>query len=139
MASQIPAGYKVWTQTWTAPSAAYATDHVIFTAPFDCILLAASECHSVVGSDGGAVNIQLTKDTGTAAPGAGTDLLTNNSAAGFNLKSTINTVVDGVFATTAGLRNFAKGDRIAVDYAGVQTGVVGTAITMTFAANLDSQ
>ncbi len=139
MASQIPAGYKVWTQTWTAPSAAYATDHVIFTAPFDCILLAISECHSVVGSNGGAVSLQVTKDTGTDAPGAGTDLLTNNSAAGFNLKSTINTVVDGVFATTAGLRNFAKGDRIAVDYAGTQTAVVGTAITMTFAANLDSQ
>ena len=139
MSSQLPAGYKVWTQTWTAPSAAYATDHVIFTAPFDCILLSVSECHSVVGSDGGAVNIQVTKDTGTDAPGAGTNLLTNNTNAGFDLKGTINTVVDGVFATTAGLRNLAKGNRIAVDYAGTQTGVVGTAITMTFAANLDSQ
>lgn len=124
---------RLETVTWTAPSAAYATDSVIFTAPFDCTVLDITEIHSVVGSDGGAVNIQVTKDTGTNAPGAGTDLLLNSSGAGFDLKATANTLQKGVLVTTAGVKNLAAGDRLSVDYAGTQTAVVGTSITVVIA------
>ena len=56
----------------------------------------------VTFADAGAVNVQLVKDTSTDAPGAGTDLLTNNTDAGFNCKGTANTVQNGTLtATTA--------------------------------------
>ena len=114
---------------WTNPSAAYAIDRAIFTAPYDCTIQSINEVHSVVGSDGGAVNLQITKDTGTTAPGAGTDLLSNNTNAGFNLKSTINTVVYGAFKPGVS-RKLSRGDRLSLDFAGVQTGVEGLTVTI---------
>lgn len=125
------------TVTYKIPAAATATDTNIFIAPYDCYLVDAYEVHSVAGSDGSAVNLQLTKDTGTTAPGAGTDLLANNSDAGFNLKGTADTVQAAVFKTTAGIRNLAKGDRISVDFAGTQTSVAGTTVTLVIARNAD--
>jgi hypothetical protein len=59
----------------------------------------------------------VSKDTGTDAPGAGTDLLTNNTAGGFDLNATANTVQVGALATTAGLRKLNAGDRLSIDFA----------------------
>lgn len=123
--------------TWAAPEAALAVDTTIFLAPYDCYLVSASEVHLTAGSDAGAVNVQLTKDTGTTAPGAGTDLLSNNTNAGFNLKGTANTVQEGTFKTTAGILNLSKGDRIGVDFAGTQKAVAGTVISLVFARTAD--
>jgi hypothetical protein len=65
------------------------------------------------------------------APGAGTDMLTDNTNAGFNLKGTINTVQTGTLATTAGLTRLAPGNRLSVDFAGTLTAVAGVVVVVT--------
>lgn len=88
-----------------------ATDRTIFVVPITCALVAVSESHGVAA--GGASTLQLTKDTGTTAPGGGTDILTNNTNTGFDLNATANTPQIGTFAATT----FAVGDRISLDWA----------------------
>lgn len=110
--------------------AANQVDQAIFICPAGQAyeVVAVSEVHSVAGTNGSAVNLQLTKDTGTTAPGGGTDLLTNNSNAGFDLKGTANTVQNGtLIATTASLR-LTAGDRLSVDYAGTLTSLAGVVV-----------
>lgn len=85
-----------------------------------------SESHSTAGSDASAVSIQITKDTGTTAPGGGTAILTNNTNAGFNAKGTANTVQTGTFAATA----FATGDRISIKYTGTLTALAGVCVAI---------
>lgn len=131
MPSSLASGSRHFVVTWGPQTAVYGTDSVIFTAPYDCTLQSVSEVHAVLGTDAGAVNVQVTHDTGTQAPGAGADLLSNNSNAGFNLKAAINTVQNGAFKSGAS-RKFVKGDRLAVDFAGVQTAVAGMVITAVF-------
>lgn len=87
---------------------------------------AVSESHSTAGSDASAVSIQITKDTGTTAPGGGTAILTNNTNAGFNAKGTANTVQTGTFAATA----FAAGDRISIKYTGTLTALAGVCVAI---------
>lgn len=94
-------------------------------------VVAIRQVHSVAGSDGSAVNLQVVKDTGTDAPGAGTNLLTNNSNAGFNLKATANTVQTGTLTSTAATKKLAAGDRLSVDFAGTLTDVAGVVVTVT--------
>lgn len=134
MPSSLALGNEHFTVTWANPAAATATDRVIFVAPYACVLIAASEVHGVAGTDVGAVNLQLTRDTGTNAPGAGTDLLANNSNAGFDLKGTVNTVQYASFKAGAS-RKFNKGDRLAIDFAGTQTSVDQLCVTATFNRN----
>jgi hypothetical protein len=109
-------------------------DQAFFVAPYACQVLSIKEIHSTAGSDAGAVNLQVTKDTGTAAPGAGTDLLTNNAGAGFNLKATANTVQVGALSATPADLILAAGDRLSVDFAGVLTAVAGVVVTVSIAA-----
>jgi hypothetical protein len=92
-----------------------ATDRVIFTAPVACQVTAAYEVHAVAA--GGASALQVTKDTGTTAPGAGTDLLTNNTNTGFDLNATANTVQTGTLTGTVASLQLAVGDRLAIDFA----------------------
>lgn len=94
--------------------------------------------HSTAGSDAGSVNVQVTKDTGTNAPGAGTDLLTNNSNAGFNCKGTANTVQNGALTATVATLWLAAGDRLAVDFAGTTTALAGVVAVVTFDAIYDT-
>jgi hypothetical protein len=93
---------------------------------------AAYWAHSTLGTNGGAVTAQVTKDTSTNAPGAGTDLLTNNTNAGFNLKSTINVVQTGTLTATAASLILAAGDRISIDFAGTTTAVAGGICVVVF-------
>lgn len=131
MPSSLASGIERFSQTWTAPSAAFGTDTCIFTAPYECVLLSISEVHATAGTDGSAVNVQATHDTGTDAPGAGSDLLSNNTNAGFDLKGTINTVQYGAFKNGVS-RKFNRGDRLSLDFAGTPTALAGTSVTFTF-------
>lgn len=131
MPSSLATGNRHICVQWTNPSAAYGTDKAIFTAPYECTLESANFVSAVVGSDGSAVSLQLTHDTGTSAPGAGSDLLANNSNVGFDLKGTINTPQYASFKTGTS-RKFAKGDRLSLDFAGVQTAVDGVCVTAIF-------
>lgn len=122
---------KVITVTFGMLANASLADQAFFVADRAYRVKSISEIHSVLGTDAGAVNLQVTKDTGTAAPGAGTDLLTDNANAGFNLKGTINTVQNGTLTATAASLALAAGDRLSVDFAGVLTAVAGVVVTVT--------
>jgi hypothetical protein len=88
-----------------------ATDRVFFLATRPYYIRAISQIHGVAA--GGASALQVTKDTSTNAPGAGTDLLTT----AFDLNATANTVQNGAIVTTAGVRKLAVGDRLSIDFA----------------------
>lgn len=106
-------------------------DQAFFIADRAYQIQSIREVHSTAGTDASAVNVQVTKDTGTQAPGAGSNLLTNNSSAGFNLKGTANTVQAGTLETTAATLKLAPGDRLSVDFAGTLTSVAGVVVTVT--------
>jgi hypothetical protein len=78
-------------------------------------------------------NVQVVKDTGTDAPGAGTDLLTNNANAGFDARATANTVQTGTLTGTVASLQLASGNRLSVDWActGTITQTAGVTITVT--------
>lgn len=105
-------------------------DQAFFVADRAYNVVAISEVHSVAGTDGGAVNLQVTKDTSTNAPGAGTDLLTNTANAGFDMKGVANTVQAGTLTATAASLKLAAGDRLAVDFAGTLTTLAGVVVTV---------
>lgn len=105
-------------------------DQCIFIANRAYQVKSVTEVHSTAGSDGSAVNLQVTKDTATDAPGAGTDLLTNNTNAGFDLKGTANTVQTGTLTATAAALLLAIGDRLSLDFAGTLTALAGLVVTI---------
>lgn len=108
-----------------------AVDECFFVAPETYEIVAITEIHGTAGTDSSAVNVQVVKDTGTNAPGAGTDLLTNNSNAGFDLKATAQVAQAGILVTTPSALVLAAGDRLSVDYAGTVTAVADVVITVT--------
>jgi hypothetical protein len=85
----------------------------------------------VAEATAGSLSLQVVKDTSTNAPGAGTNLLTNNTNAGFNCKSTANTVQTGTLSTTASDLQLAAGDRLALDFSAGATELVGVTVTVT--------
>jgi len=117
------------------PSAASLAEPLFFIAPYDCYIIAANEAHTVKGTDGSAVWIQIEKLTGTQAPGAGTVLLGNNSNNGFDAKGNVNTVQYGTFKTGAS-RKLSKGDRLAIKGTGTLTALDGVVVMVTFARRL---
>jgi len=117
--------------TYTMLANGSLADQTFFLATRAYIVTAISEVHSVAGNDAGAVNLQVTKDTSTNAPGAGTDLLTNNANAGFDLKGTANTVQAGTLAASAATLTLAAGDRLAVDFAGTLATLAGVTVTVS--------
>lgn len=107
-----------------------ATDAVFFIATRAYIVVSVSEVHSVAA--GGASKLQVVKDTSTDAPGAGTDLLTNNTNTGFDLNGTANTVQTGTLVAQ-GTRTLAAGDRLSVDYANAIQSSAGVVVTACMA------
>jgi hypothetical protein len=112
--------------THDAETVDLATDRSFFLATRPYYVRRISQVHSVAA--GGASKLQVTKDTGTDAPGAGTDLLTNNTNAGFDLAATANTVQEGAIVTTAGVRKLAVGDRLSRDNADAIQSTAGVKI-----------
>lgn len=102
-------------------SAATAANYgMIFIAPYTAMFVGAYEVHGTLGTSGSAVSVQIEKLVGTQASGSGTSLL----AAGFNLKSAINTVQTASLAVIT-KNNFAlnKGDRLGLVLTGTPTSV----------------
>jgi len=123
--------YKTFDISFSMNANSGLADQTIFIAQRPCKLIMASEVHSTAGTDGGAVNLQLTHDRGTDAPGAGTDLVSLNANAGFNLKGTANTVQVATFISS-GILYIARGERISLDFAGTLTSLAGVVVTLTF-------
>lgn len=109
-------------------------DQAIFTADRPYQVVGVTEIHATAGNDAAAVNLQLTKDTGTNAPGAGTDLLTNNTNAGFDLKGSANTLQTGTLVATEASLQLAAGDRLSLDFAGTITTLAGVQVTVSLRA-----
>lgn len=106
---------------------ATAVDGVFFVATRPFLVVSVSEVHAVAA--GGASVLQVTKDTSTNAPGAGTDLLTNNTNTGFDLNATANTVQVGTLVAAA-TRTLATGDRLAYDFAQAIQSSIGVVVTV---------
>lgn len=111
-----------------------AIDRAFFIANRAYQVTAIREIHAVAGDDAGAVSLQVTKDTGTNAPGAGTNLLTNNANAGFDMKGTANTVQAGTLSATASDLQLAAGNRLSLDFAGTVTTLAGVVVTVSLKA-----
>jgi hypothetical protein len=114
--------------SWAGQTTEAATDRVIILAdrPYD---IRTIDCIFSVAA-GGASKLQVSKDTSTDAPGAGSDLLSDNTNAGFDLNATANTVQNGTLKTTAGLRKVNAGDRVAVDFANTIQSTAGVTVTV---------
>lgn len=87
---------------------------------------------SALGTDAGAVTLDVTKDTSTNAPGAGTTIL----AAAVSLKGAINTTVYPAMSATASVLAMAYGDRLAVKLTGTATAVAGLVVSVQFASGV---
>lgn len=108
--------------TDAATAANYGT---FFTANESCIVVAVTEVHGTLGTDVGAVTLQLEKLTGTTAPDSGTTLLSS----AFNLKATINTVQYGSLVAT-GETILSRGDRLCLKDSGTLTAVANVQVTV---------
>jgi hypothetical protein len=123
-------GHASETVTYTVNANGDLADRAFFVAERPMHVAGIKYSASTAGSAG--ANVQVVKDTGTDAPGAGTNLLTNNSNAGFDTDGTANTVQEGALSATAAALYLDAGDRLSVDYAGTLTALAGVTITVEF-------
>lgn len=112
------------TATYVGQTTEAATDRQFFVAPVACTVVAISEVHAVAA--GGTSTLQVVKDTGTAAPGAGTDLL----SAAFDLNATAQTVQVGALSATAADLVLAAGNRLSLDFANTIQSTAGLCVTV---------
>jgi len=99
---------------------------VFWVAPFGCIIETIRETHTTLGTDGGAVTLNVEKLTSGQASGAGTDLLSST----IDLKGTIDTPVDGTLSTTISTLQIAENDRLGLVLAGTPTSVANVVVTI---------
>jgi hypothetical protein len=118
-------GFIITAQLVGTEPATAANYEVFFIAPKPCMVLEVREVHRVLGTNAGAVTLNIEKLTGTQALDAGVTLCKT----AFNLKSTINTVVTKKYADLQNLV-LAAGDRLALKDAGTLTAVAGLTITL---------
>lgn len=131
-------GCKSETAIYNVKSNTDLIDSCFYVANRPMIVTAIYGVFSTAGTNGSAVSLQVTKDTSTNAPGAGTDILTNNSNVGFNMKSTINTVQTGTLTGTAATLRLAPGDRLSVDFAGTLTALAGVFVIVAMTPHYET-
>ena len=71
-------------------------------------------------ASGAATNVQLTADPGTVVPGAGVDLFSQDTAAGFQTDGTAYTPEECAYVSE-GIRYIRKGERLSADLNGTLT------------------
>jgi len=86
----------------------------------------ASEVHSLAGTAGGSVILDIEKCTGTTVMGSGTSIL----AATFNLKSTAYTPVQKSGIGLSNTRQLMTTDRLALKTTGTLTTLEGVQVTL---------
>ena len=115
-------------------AAATATNYGrVYIARRPMKIISASEVHRTVGSDGGAVTLDLEKVTGTQAEGAGVNMTATN----FNLKGTADTVQTVLPSATVANTLLATGDRIILKDTGVMTAVADVCVMLTLEYQLN--
>ena len=96
----------------------------IFIADRAYQVTAVREVHSVVG--GASAAVRPRKITDTSAPGAAAGATVKElTTAAIDLTATINTVVSPALSATVADLQLAAGDRIALNFSGTLTGLVG--------------
>ncbi len=114
-----------------AQAAADMVDRTFFLATQAYQVTKVRFVHAVAETTAATLLAQVVKDTGTDAPGAGTDLLTNNTNTGFDCKATANTVQTGTLTATGASLQLAAGNRLSVDFSAAATELVGVTIAVT--------
>lgn len=111
---------------------ASSVDEHIFVAPFACRVVSVREIHSVVG--GASAAVRPRKITDTSAPGAAASTTVKEiTTAAFDLTATINTtqqatLVSQASPVTSSDFYLAAGDRLALDFSGTLTNLVGIVV-----------
>lgn len=100
-------------------------DEVFFVADRAYTVVSMRQIHATAATATG-VTLQVTKDTGTQAPGAGTDLL----ATPFDLTAAASTVQTASLTTAAGALDLAAGNRLSVDFSATGAPLAGVAVTV---------
>lgn len=121
---QIAGNSGLFTICFNQP--ANTTTHTEFVATRACRVKAISAVFSVA-STSGSMNLQ--KNTGTTAPGAGSQLLSGS----MSLSGTANTVVNGSLVASVATLTLAAGDRISVSLGGAMTSLAQCQVSITFA------
>ncbi len=131
----------VWVQYYTnvfetsINVAAGNQDQAFFVANRPYTIIGIRYAHATAETTLATLNVQVTQDTSTNAPGAGTNLLTNNANEGFACTGTANVPQVGTFTATT----MPAGDRLSIDYDGTATELAGLTITVTFTAEPNRQ
>lgn len=127
-------GEPVLAQFLAGPNAALLTlpNGTLFIADGDYELAQVQEVHEVLGTDGGAVALDIVKCTGTQTAAQGTTMLRST----FDLKAAINTVVkknlsNAGLTLTAANRLIRNGERVALSFSGTMTAVAGLRVQAT--------
>jgi hypothetical protein len=108
------------------PIAAATVDSNVFIATGPCEVVGVSEVHTVAGSDGGAVTLDVTKCDGTEAPASGVTVLSST----IDLKGTANTVVNRTLTATTADRKLIAGERLGINVTGTLTALAGGIVTI---------
>jgi hypothetical protein len=125
---KLTVGGVIVPQYWdfNVPISASSVDTNVFVPTSSWQVVAVSEVHNVAGNDAAAVNVTLTKCTGTQTPTQGTPLL----QAVINLKGTANTIISSTPVTGSGLCKVNSTERLALDFTGTLTTLAGGVVTV---------
>lgn len=105
---------------------AASVDEWVWVAPIACVLTSIGEIHSVIGGSGAVVRPRKVTAAGTAAPGdAAGATVKELTTADIGLETTINVAQSPTLTATGADRIFAAGDKLAHNFGGTLTGLVG--------------
>lgn len=119
---------KIWVHhTIVGTAAATATNYGVFLiVPIACLVTKIQEVHQTLGTDAGAVSLNIEKLTSGVALDSGSAELST----AFDLKASVNVVRTGTLTTTASVRTLARGDRLAMKDAGTLTAVANVTVSV---------
>ena len=113
------------------PNAALLTlpDTTLWYADADAEIVAASEIHQVLGTDGSAVTADIMKVADGTIIASGTSVLVTT----FNLKATVatwqrRTISNGGISQTVSTRTILAGQTLGINFGGTMTAVAGVNI-----------
>ncbi len=116
-------GFKEQCAVYTLATPATAG---FFQANRDMVITGVNMLWGTPGSDAGAVTLDVTKDTGTTAPGAGSSILT----AALSAKTAANTVNSPALSATVARLKLAAGDRLSLKTTGTLTALASVVVVV---------
>lgn len=114
--------------TFALDKTANMIDQAFYVADRNYEIADASAVWSVLSS--GGANVKLTRDTGTTAAGGGTNLLSNDTSAGFQIDGTANVPERATWVNTQ-FNYLMAGDRLSVKWASAPTALRSFCLTVS--------